>query len=121
MKKQSKIIAGIVVVILVCGAGYYGYQKYNFNKRVQASESIMKEKNVKQTDTDKTISDDILKNDNDLEYAYISQNGDTVMLTLKFKKGIKDEDKYAKVSTYMEKVRAHYKDKNVNATTIPNE
>lgn len=118
-KKQTKIGIVIVLVVVLCVGGYYCYQKYSFNKRVQASESIVKEKEIKQNDTDKTIVDDILKNDSDLDYAYISQNGDTVMLNLKFKKGIQDKDKYAKVSTYMDKVRAQYKDKNVNATMIP--
>lgn len=121
MKKQTKICVLIVLAVVLCIGGYFGYQKYSFNKRVQASDDIMKEKEVKQNDTDKTIVDDILKNDNDLEYAYISQNGDTVMLNLKFKKGIQDKDKYAKVSTYMDKVRAQYKDKNINASIIPNE
>lgn len=120
MKKQTRIIAAIVLALVVIIGGYYGYQKYNLNKRVQTSDKMMKDKGIKQNNTDKSIVDEILKNDTDLEYAYISHNGETIMLNLKFKKGIQDKDKYTKVSKYMEKVRAQYKGKNVNATMIPN-
>ena len=178
----------MIVALLACGAGYYGYQRYSFNKRVQTSYKIMEEQIVKQNatnktatskavadtkkadttkavaavtkkadttktvaavtkkadttktvaavikkaDTTKTVADvtktndtdkalvyEILK-DSDLEYAYITHNGDTVMLTVKFTKGILDKDKYLKVSKYMDIVSAQYKDKNVNVTMIPN-
>lgn len=117
MRKQRKIAIATMLSIVVCVGGYLGYEKYSFNKRVQTSESMIKEKQIKNNDTDKAMVNDIL-NDKDLEYAYISPNGDTVMLTLKFKNGIQDKDKISKVSTYMDKVRAEYKGKNVNATTI---
>ena len=162
MKKQYKVMAIMIVALLACGAGYYGYQRYSFNKRVQTSYKIMEEQIVKQNatnktatsktvadtkkadttktvadvtkkaDTTKTVADvtntndtdkalvyEILK-DSDLEYAYITHNGDTVMLTVKFTKGILDKDKYLKVSKYMDIVSAQYKDKNVNVTMIPN-
>jgi len=201
VKKQYKVMAIMIVALLACGAGYYGYQSYSFNKRVQTSYKIMEEQIVKQNatnktatskavadtkkadttkavaavtkkadttktvaavtkkadttktvaavikkadttktvadvtkkaDTTKTVADvtktndtdkalvyEILK-DSDLEYAYITHNGDTVMLTVKFTKGILDKDKYLKVSKYMDIVSAQYKDKNVNVTMIPN-
>ncbi|MEY8764952.1 MULTISPECIES: hypothetical protein [Clostridium] len=79
----------------------------------------MKDKGIKQNNPDNFIVQGMMKNDNDLEYAYISHNGDeTVMLNLKFKKGIQNKDKYVKLSRYMKKVRAEYKGKNVNATMI---
>ncbi|MFL0194322.1 hypothetical protein ACJDU8_01845 [Clostridium sp. WILCCON 0269] len=120
MKKQAKIIAAVVLVIIVAIGGYYGYQKYGFNKRVQASDKIMEDKGIKPNNIDKAITDEILKIDPDLEYAYISHNGNTVMLTLKFKKGIQDKNKYSNVSKYMDKARAYYKGKNINAMIIPN-
>ncbi|AWI03097.1 hypothetical protein, partial [Clostridium drakei] len=120
MKKQTKVIAAIVLAVVIIIGGYYGYQKYSLNKRVQTSDKMMKDKGIKQNNTDKAIIDEMLNNDNDLEYAYISHNGETIMLNLKFKKGIQDKDKYAKVSKYMEKVRTQYKGKNINATMIPN-
>ncbi|AWI03118.1 hypothetical protein, partial [Clostridium drakei] len=120
MKKQTKIIAAIVLALVVIIGGYYGYQKYSLNKRVQTSDKMMKDKGIKQNNTDKAIADEILKNDNDLEYAYISHNGETIMLNLKVKKGIQDKEKYTKVSKYMDKVRTQYKGNNVNATVIPN-
>jgi len=185
MGKKNKLIALIIIAVLACGAGYYGYQTYSFNQRVQASYEMMKEQKVKTNatakpvagevktnatakpvagevktndtakpvagevktnatakpvagevktndtakpvadetkinDTDKNLVYEILK-DSDLEYAYITHNGDTVMLTVKFRKGIQDKDKYLKVSKYMDKVSAQYKDRNVNVTMIPNE
>lgn len=119
MRKQTKIIAAVVLAIAVAVGGYYFYQKYNFNKRLQTSDKMMKDKGIKQNNTDKAIVDEILKNDSDLEYAYISHNDKTVMLNLKFKKGIKDKDKYAKVSKYMDRLKAKYKGKNINAAIIP--
>lgn len=120
MRKQTKIIAVLVLVIVVAIGGYYGYQKHNLNKRIHTSNRLMQDKGIKQNNTDKVIVDEILKNDTDLEYAYISHNDETIMLNLKFKKGMQDKDKYSKVSKYMEKIRAQYKGKNINATMIPN-
>lgn len=120
MKKQTKTIAAVVLVMVVIIGGYYGYQKHNLNKRIQTSNKMMKDKAIKQNNADKAIVDKILKNDADLEYAYISHNDETIMLNLKFKKEIQDKDKYSKVSKYMEKIRAQYKGKNVNATVTPN-
>lgn len=120
MKKQYKMLIAIVLVIIVAGGGYYCYQKYSLSKRMQASYGIMKDKGIQQNNTDNSIVKDILKNDSDLEYAYISHNGETVMLNLKFRKEIQDKHKYLKVSEYMEKIRAQYKGKNVNANMIPN-
>ncbi|UZQ49415.1 hypothetical protein [Clostridium kluyveri] len=120
MEKQAKIIAAVVLVMIVTVGGYYCYQKYSFNKRIHTSNKMMQDKDIKQNNTDKAIVDEILKNDTDLEYAYISHNDETIMLNLKFKKGIQDKDKYSKVSKYMEKIRAQYKGKNINATMIPN-
>lgn len=126
MKKQTKIIAAILLAVVVLVLSmviierYHSYQKHNFDKRVETSDKIMKDKGVKQNTKDKAIVDEILKDDNDLEYAYISHNDKTIMLNLKFKKEIKDKDKYAKVSKYMNKVRSQYKAENINATMIPN-
>lgn len=120
MKKQAKLISAIVLAIIVSIGGYYAYQKYSLNKRVRASYKMRKDNGVKLNNTDKVIIDEILKNGTDLEYSYISHNGNTVMLTLKFKKSIKAEDRYSTVNKYMDKVRVHYKDKDINATIISN-
>ncbi|MFL0194308.1 hypothetical protein ACJDU8_01770 [Clostridium sp. WILCCON 0269] len=113
MKKQTKIIAAVIIVIIVAVGGYYGYQKYN-----QHNTQILKYKGVKLNDTDKTIVDEVLKS-NDLEYAYITHNGSTVMLTVKFKKGIQSKDRYLKINKYMAQLKAYYKDKNINVKTMP--
>lgn len=120
MKKQSKIILAVVIAGIVCGGGYCSYQKYNLNKRIEISNKLIKDKGIKPSNVDKGIVDEILKSDNKLEHAYISHNGDTIMLNLKFKKGISDKDKYSKVSKYMDMVREKYKGKNVNTTIVPN-
>ncbi|WP_446898487.1 hypothetical protein ACSVC9_00740 [Clostridium sp. LBM24168] len=119
MKKRTKIIAAAILAIVVAIAGYYFYQKYSLDKRVQTSDKMMKDKGIEQNNTDNSIVKDILKNDSDLEYAYISHNGETVMLNLKFKKSIQDKDKYARVSKYMDKLRGKYKGRNINAAMIP--
>ncbi|APM40342.1 hypothetical protein [Clostridium kluyveri] len=121
MKKKTKIIAAVVLVMIVAIGGYYCYEKYSLNKRIQTSNKIMQDKGVQQNNIDKAILDEIFKNDSDLEYAYISHNDETIMLNLKLKKGIQDKDKYSKISKYMDKLRAQYKGKNINATVIPNE
>ncbi|MCD3217532.1 hypothetical protein G8S55_09770 [Clostridium botulinum C] len=120
MKKQSKIILSVIIAGIVCVGGYYGYQKHNLNKRIQVSNKLIEDKGIKPSNVDKGIVDEILKSDNKLEHAYISHNGDTIMLNLKFKKGISDKDKYSKVSKYMDMVRGKYKGKNVNTTIVPN-
>ncbi|NFO98837.1 hypothetical protein FDC62_11675 [Clostridium botulinum] len=120
MKKQSKIILAVVIAGIVGVGGYYGYQKHNLNKRIEASNKLVKDKGIKPSDVDKDIVDKILKSDNKLEHAYISHNGDTIMLNLKFKKGISDKDKYSRVSKYMDMLREKYKGKNVNTTIVPN-
>jgi len=121
LSKQTKIIFVIVLILILIVAigGYYGYQRYNLNARVQESDKMMKANGIKQPSADKVIVDDILKNNSTLQYAYISHSGKTVMLTLKFNKGIQDKVKSANVSKYMDTVRAQYKGTNVNATVIP--
>lgn len=120
MRKQSKIILGLVITGIVVGGGYYGYQKHNLNKRIEISNKLIKDKGIKPSNIDKGIVDEILKSDNKLEHGYINHNGDTIMLNLKFKKGISDKDKYSRVSKYMDMVRKKYKGKNVNTTIVPN-
>lgn len=120
MKKQTKIIAAVILAVVVIVGGYYGYQKYSLNKKIQTSYNMMENKGTKMSSVDKTLVDEMLKNDSSLDYAYISHNSQTVMLNLKFKKGIQDKDKYSKVSKYMDKVRAKYKGKNINTTIVPN-
>lgn len=119
MRKQIKIILTIVLIVVVFLGVYYGYQRYNLYKRVQTSDKMMKDKGAKSNNTDKAIVDNMLKNDSDLEYAYISHNDETIMLNLKFNSRIQDKDKYTKLSKYMDKVRAKYKGKNINVTVIP--
>ncbi|WP_333888196.1 hypothetical protein [Clostridium sp.] len=118
MKKQTKvIIIVIVVIILVSIGGYYSYQKNNFNKRSQASDKIMKNKGVKLNNTDKSIVNKILK-DNDLEYAYITHDDKTVTLALKFNKDMQDKEKYSKMNKYVDQLKTYYKGKTINAMAI---
>lgn len=119
MKKQTKIIIIIIVIVAVIVAigGYYSYQKNNFNKRSQASDKIMKDKGVKLNNTDKSIVNKILE-DNDLDYAYITHDDNTVMLALKFKKDMQDKDKYSKMNKYVDQLKTYYKGKTINAMAI---
>lgn len=118
MKKQTKIIIIVIVaIILVAIAEYYSYQKNNFNKRSQASDKIMKDKGVKLNNTDKSIVNKILK-DNDLDYAYITHDDNTVTLALKFKKDMQDKDEYSKMNKYVEQLKTYYKGKPINAMAI---
>ncbi|NEZ47182.1 hypothetical protein FDF74_08160 [Clostridium niameyense] len=120
MKKQSKTVLVVIISILVGVGAYCGYQKHNLNKRVEISNEIIKDKGIKNNNIYKGIVNEILKSDNKLEHAYISHNGDTIMINLKFKKGISDKDKYSKVTNYMDMVRGKYKGKNINTTIVPN-
>lgn len=121
MKKKGKmILISILVVVGLIIVSYYVQEKSNLDKKVQLSDTIMKDKGITLNDNDKRIVTEILKDD-ELEYAYISHNNDTVMLSLMFKKGIQEKDMYSKVSKYTERVRQQYKEKNINGTIIPNE
>lgn len=117
MKKQTKIIIVIIAVIVLAIGGYYSYQKNNFNKRLQASNKIMKDKGVKLNNTDKPIVNKILKG-NDLEYAYITHDDNTVTLALKFKKDMQDKEKYSKMNEYVDQLKTYYKGKTINAMAI---
>lgn len=120
MKNQIKrIIAVAILIIVLAIGGHYAYEQYNTNPRIEASNKIIEAKGIKLNDTDKGIVDEILKNDTDLEYAYITHSGNTVMLTVKFNKGIQDKAKYSKINKYMAEVRAQYKGKNINVKTMP--
>lgn len=118
MKRQSKIIFVIIAVLVVVIAGYYAYQKHDLNKRLQASDKILKAKGVKLNSTDKSITDKVLKDDNTLEYAYIKHNGNDVMLNLKFKDSIQEKDKYSKINKYLNEAKTYYKGKNVNVMSL---
>lgn len=118
MKKQTKVIIIVIVaIILVTIGGYYSYQKNNFNKRSQASDKIMKDKGIKLNNTDKSIVNKILKDD-DLDYAYITHDDNTVTLALKFKKDMQDKEKYSKMNKYVDQLKTYYKDKTINAMAI---
>ncbi|GCD09747.1 hypothetical protein [Clostridium tagluense] len=123
MGKRIKIIIAVVITAVVISiGGYYAYPKYDLNKRMQASDKIMKEKKLKTNNTDKAIVSEILKSNTKIEYAYISHNDEDVILNLMFHKGIDDNDKVLKTSEYMSIVRKQYKGKgkNISATIIPN-
>lgn len=118
MKKQTKVIIIVIVaIILVAIGGYYSYQKNNFNKRSQASDKIMKDKGVKLNNTDKSIVNKILK-DNDLDYAYITHDDNTVTLALKFKKDMQDKEKYSKMNKYVDQLKTYYKGKTINTMAV---
>ncbi|BAH07795.1 hypothetical protein [Clostridium kluyveri] len=116
MKKQTKVII-IVAIIVVAIGGYYSYQKNNFNKRSQASDKIMKDKGVKPNNTDKSIVNKILKDD-DLDYAYITHDDNNVTLALKFKKDMQDKEKYSKMNKYVDQLKTYYKGKTINAMAV---
>ncbi|MBW9173595.1 hypothetical protein K2F43_20625 [Clostridium estertheticum] len=120
MKKQTKILIGIVTIVIIAIGGYLTYPKYDLNKRVQASAKMGKEKGITAISTDKDIVEKLLKNDTTLEYAYISYGVSNITLHLKFKAGIKEQDKSMKMSEYMEKVREQHKGKAIDGSIIPN-
>lgn len=119
MKKQTKIVVAVILAIVVAIGGYYGYKKHNNNTKVQTSAKIMNYNGVKLNSKDKAIVDEILNNDTNLEYAYITHTGNTVMLTIEFKKGVQDKEKASAVDKYMKQLKAQYEDKNINVKTMP--
>jgi archaellum component FlaF (FlaF/FlaG flagellin family) len=118
VKKQAKIVAAIILLLVVVVGGYWGHQEYNQYKKVQASYTMTQKHGGTVNNTDKTIVNEVLKN-NDLEYAYITHSGNTVMLTIKFKTGIQDKIKSAQAIKYMAQLKSYYGDKNINVKTMP--
>lgn len=73
MKKQTKLL--VVILAIISLGVYYGYQKYNFNKKQKTANSINQTSKAKSNQTDKNSIDEKFKKNvtNQVNKAEISK------------------------------------------------
>ncbi len=89
-------------------------------EKIEKSNEIMQQEQIEPTEKDQKIIKEVAEN-KDVEYSYVTHHEETVMLKIKFKEGLKDEERHKITGEYMDKLKTEYPDKNINVGIIPNE
>ncbi len=89
-------------------------------EKIEKSNEIMKQEQIEPTEKDEKIIKEVAEN-KDVEYSYVTHHEETVMLKIKFRSGLKDEERQKITGEYMDKLKAEYPDKNINVGIVPNE
>lgn len=115
-KKKALIVTLVLSISLLSGCN----KAPTPEQKIEKSNEIMKQEQIEPTEKDQEIIKEVAEN-KDVEYSYVTHHEETVMLKIKFRKGLKDEERHKITAEYMDKVQTEYPDKNINVGIVPNE